>query len=872
MEPLSFTRRDLLGGLAALPLSAALAREQQPAVLKLANSALEFQIEIRGGKLAARELVNRLSRETVALPARDFAIEFEGGERVDSAGMEASVEARDATRIELAYAKETVTVRVQYELPAGKPYLRKRIRLKRDGQPKRVMLVELEDWQGVKRPWRSMRPVDRLPHGSHPIYCDTLWTGVEFAAAFNEYSGDGFLLRSRPGGKPAGTEWLALNSTVMGVAEQGQTRDAFLAYIDDIRLAPPRLVACYNTWWTYYANELTAEKYAALLAELKAKLGDRHGLFFDIVTTDEGWADKHSIWQIDGKKLPEGFTPLRNAVEAAGGKLGLWMSPSAVYPNSTDCDWAAQNGYVVSENDYRPGRRHPGLSLGQPRYREETKKQLARLIRENELRQIKYDGFIAREANGHDDLLPGDDSVEPLAHHLFELLDASLAANPEVFTEPTCLNSLANYISPWIIRHAHSVWGNSGGDCPRGINPAPDYRESHTNARELFIFLSMDEVWLPQNALQYFDIVHADEDPGFANHAAMAFGRGRFFVPTYINPTYMSEDDWRIYAGFLRWARRNQEILRHTKATPSKVELGEPYVYAHWLGTRGILVVRNPSNETRKFELELAKHGAPRGLANALCYSQYPYRKGFAAGLKRESSITLSMAPWETLFLEIVPRGELREPVALGARWFRGPKGEMLLAADSDAGEARLYSPRSGERALPSARRPSGMPSGEVTAHNVKPGPSGGVAFETECRVTIPDGAAGEALLLLQFPGREYRANACEATVNGQRVSLRRSSSDKRIGTTEHEGSRWKEVLPHLAEWSWHIAKVASGTSTVRFTGTAAAQDCRIGLWAWATEDLRDAAAATGLDCPERQLPPFKEEMLRRGVCLRQPA
>ena len=67
----------------------------------------------------------------------------------------------------------------------------------------------------------------------------------------------------------------------------------------------------------------------------------------------------------------------------------------------------------------------------------------------------------------------------------------------------------------------------------------------------------------------------------------MAFGRGRFFVSTYINPKFMTDADWEIYAGLLKWARRNQEVLQNTVILTSRVELGEPYAYAHWSGSAG---------------------------------------------------------------------------------------------------------------------------------------------------------------------------------------------------------------------------------------------------------------------------------------------
>jgi hypothetical protein len=174
--------------------------------------------------------------------------------------------------------------------------------------------------------------------------------------------------------------------------------------------------------------------------------------------------------------------------------------------------------------------------------------------------------------------------VEPLAAYSLELLQASKEANPHLVTEPTYLNSIANYISPWILQYSDTVWANAE-DCVVGIGP-PDYRESHTNAREFMVFKSLEQVWLPQDAVHHFDIVHVDEREGFPNHAAMAFGRGRFFLSTYVNPKLMNDEDWRIYAGLLRWARQNADLLRHTVVIASRVELGEPYLYAHWLGAR----------------------------------------------------------------------------------------------------------------------------------------------------------------------------------------------------------------------------------------------------------------------------------------------
>lgn len=876
----------------------------------LRNRALELAIAVGGGKVVSRRLTNRLTGETLVLPPEEFALEFEDGYQVASADLKAEIARADAAELELLFSGERLQVRVRHQLPAGKPYLRKQVSLRRRGGASlRLRRADLDNWRGVRRNWRSMT-ADRLSYGSHPVYCETWWAGVEFVAAFNEYGGDGFLLRSRPGGPEITGDWLDLRPTVAGVAVPGGVREAFLAYLEDVRLAPPRLVACYNSWWTL-PKVVVERDNLALIRELRAALYERYGVFFDLVTTDMGWSNPRSIWEIDRSILPAGFDDIRAIVEPAGGKLGIWMSPSEQYPPVCDYDWAEKNGYIVLRPE--AGRRGgPAVSLADPRYREGTKAALKKLIRENGLGHVKYDGFHALESKPHHGLRPGEDSVEPLAEYSLELLKASKEENPELVTEPTYLNSLANYISPWILRYSDTIWGNSGGDCPPGLGPAPDYRESQTNAREFYIFSSLNEVWAPQNALHYFDIVHVDAREGFPNHAAMAFARGRFFVSTYLNPKVMNEEDWRVYAGLLRWARANRDLLRHTRVLPSRVEAGEPYSYAHWRGRRGILAVRNPANEDQEITLDLEQAGAPKTLRQAVCYTQYPYRKGIAAGLDGGSRIRLRLAPWELLFLEIAPRAELAETVVIGARWYREPGGDAWMAPDDGVESVRVIEAGGRERIIPVRLRRRGQLGGELISQAVRPlaesewlaGPQRrsaafpfhypaefgseeirkleqaergekrfpSVAFDLECAVSAPPAAKSMVLLLVEYPGREYRPSRCAARVDGRPVALRENNSSGHVGYyVAAKDNFWKDILPHESEWCWYICEVDGGKHQVRFSGQAGHPTPRLGLWAWAEFDLKAARVPLPAPSSEAAMPQYRAETERRGVCLKRP-
>ncbi len=915
MRTTALTRRQFLAasGL-TLVVSGTQAAGQQQCMLE--NEALRFGITIGDRTIRARSFENKLVGQSIPLPTEEFLFEFDDDSTVSSGDLELRLPAAGDRSLELLFwAKSGLEVRVRYHLAPQARYLRKQISIRHEhASGRRLLRVDLENWRGVRRGWDSMH-ADRFPHGSHPVFCDDLWAGVEFVAAFNAYGPDGFTLRSRPGGVPLGSEWVDLHSTVVGVARTGGVRDAFLRYIEDIRLAPARILACYNSWWTL-PTVVKQRDNLALIRQLKADMYDRHGVFFDIITTDMGWSNPRSIWEIDRSILPQGFDDIRGIVESAGGKLGIWMSPSELYPPVCDYDWAQKSGYVVLRPELddpsgkQPVYRQPGVSLADPKYREAAKGQLKKLIRENGLAHIKYDGFWAIEHRPHHDLLPGDDSVEPLAAYSLELLQASKEANPHLVTEPTYLNSIANYISPWILKYSDTVWANAE-DCVVGIGPAPDYRESHTNAREFMVFKSLEQVWLPQDALHYFDIIHVDECEGFPNHAAMAFGRGRFFLSTYVNPKLMNDEDWRIYAGLLRWARRSADVLRHTVVIPSRVELGEPYLYAHWLGARGVLVVRNPSNENREYVLDLSKAGAPSELVDGVCYTQYPYRRGIAADLTGHAQVKLKLAPWELLFLEVVARSQLKETVVLGARWYREPSGTLSIVPEPRVERVRLMEPGQDEQVISVVPRQRDDLTGELVSRTVrqvpedewlaakprttalfpfrypadlnpetvqklkevawksvkwKPVPT--VSFEVECSVSVPRQAdSGKVLLLIEFPGREPRPSRCAGWVDGRPADLEERSSDEHIGYFNWTG----DLRAVESEWCWYICSIAPGSHRVKFSGAAGHPNPRLGLWLWADQDLADQTPLASFRCGDPAMPQYRDRLERQGICVMPP-
>ncbi len=216
---------------------------QASAEYNLQNANLEFSFLIRQGRMTSCCLRNKLANERVDLPETEFAFEFDGGRVADSSDFTAKVVRKNTESLELLHCGATeavadLQVRIEYSLLPFTSYLRKQLSVRQAGKgtPRRLMRADLDFWQGVRRDWKSAK-ADRMHYGSHPISCETMWAGVEFVAAFNDYSSEGFVLRSRPGGKTLTSDWLKLHSTVAGVATPGGVREAFVHYIEDVRLA-----------------------------------------------------------------------------------------------------------------------------------------------------------------------------------------------------------------------------------------------------------------------------------------------------------------------------------------------------------------------------------------------------------------------------------------------------------------------------------------------------------------------------------------------------------------------------------------------------------------------------------------------------------
>lgn len=548
-----------------------------------------------------------------------------------------------------------VEVRQVFSFCADGRTLRIRSELRASGDPLTIQRAGLLEIQVPGQTFQRMGP----EMVSSPIFGDRVFAGIEHPSAWCQVDGDKMYL-AQHSYVPVNSEWVSLPAAVFGSASEADVarygaealRRAFLRYLDTVRVKPRDMHVHYNDWWT--APVPSSQEFVLNnIATLKQGLFDTTGFFFDSYALDMGWSDAHSVWQMDHKQFPNGFAPLREALAQAGGHVGLWISPSSLYPPALDNAWLEAEGYEVTPHSTLG--RNACLAKG-GKYQQAFKAAALKHADEAGLAHMKFDGFVPNcdvAGHGHP---TGAESWLPLAEGLMDVFDALRAEHPDIALEPTCFGY---YPSPWWLMHTPFIIGPFGDDSPYGRVPCPEYIESMTTARDIENLNGRNAFMMPSAALQCFDIIV--QCPGaFQNHAVMAIGRGRWFISNYINPKYMDAGEWRFFADLMRWARANRDFLQEPVPFGGKPEDRQAYGYWFSGAARQLYCLRNPWIE----EAELALPALPESGTRWRLQTLYPRRMVLGHVSGGAPFPWVRLGPYETLMVEAVPAVDDAEPVS----------------------------------------------------------------------------------------------------------------------------------------------------------------------------------------------------------------
>lgn len=493
---------------------------------------------------------------------------------------------------------------------------------------------------------------------SMPIFTDGFFMGIEFPIATTQVKDGRIELSHSPGLRISPAKWYESRNAIYGIAAPGDEQHAFEQYIIRQGKAIRKLHVNYNSWWSapppYDETDILN-----LMKEIRTNLYDPYHVSIDSFLLDDGWANNHTIWQIDNSRFPNGFANIERYAEDMGCHLGLWMSPSSAYPDSLDNEWARSVGYEAYNYYDRLF-----LCYAAPKYGAELRKTIPDILKKWDMRVVKTDGILlecSESTHGHE---PGALSREAMGEGITRFFDAIHKKNPKVIIEPF---GLGYDPSPWWLLYTNEILACQGDDLPPARVPCPVGRESSISGRDYFNLQGATLSPVPISAQEVVGVVHQTNED-FMNDAVTVLMRGNLFLPLYINPSFMTDIRWRNLAEYIKWARRNQSSLTETvpllpeswqnggvpRFTWDSIMPREPYGYAHIKGNKGLIHLRNPWIAEQTYHLVLDKSiGFNRKAHDLNAVSIYPEPRVYFRDLRYGDVVDVHLAPYETVVLSV---------------------------------------------------------------------------------------------------------------------------------------------------------------------------------------------------------------------------
>lgn len=465
----------------------------------------------------------------------------------------------------------------------------------------------------------------------------------------------------------SGERWRV--SWVLGRYAEGQLRRDFQKYLNVERAHPYRVLPHYNSWydininrndlpWQKRMNEAEA---MGVMQAFRKEMGAR-GVFIDSYLWDDGWDEWDSLWDFH-PGFPNGFRKLADeAHKNKGASIGCWMSPCGGYGGSLGrrVAYAKKNG-IIGPNDGL-------LRMSSPTYYKAFRDRVLKMIKDYDMNIFKFD----RMGVGHDcDGAPA--AYAPDMEAIVRLIGEMRAAKQDVFVNAT----VGTWASPYWVMFADSIWRGDGDFGQKGAGRARQkwitYRDNQIHDRfvaksPLFPLNSMMSHGIivtrhgPPNVTDVSDSPTSTQD--FADEVWMSVACGTDLQEYYITPSLMHASWWDILADGVKWLKANEETLvdvHWVGGDPNTQGGAEVYGYASYVkgakGVKGIVILRNPSDQAQTFTASLAQlleltgkaaSGAVKGVKTV-----YSHDVKFAPPKQAGDNIDFAFEPFGLVLIEV---------------------------------------------------------------------------------------------------------------------------------------------------------------------------------------------------------------------------
>jgi hypothetical protein len=412
---------------------------------------------------------------------------------------------------------------------------------------------------------------------------------------------------------------LLMQSTVIGVAPEGQLRRSFLYYVERERAHPYRPFLHYNSWYDIgYGGEKIRESQCMEVIELFGReLIDRRKVVMDSFALDDGWDDTASLWQFH-KGFPNGFSTLRKVAEKYDSALGAWQSPFGGYGAAKEerIKYGLEQGFETNET---------GFSLAGPKYYARFRDVCVNMISKYGLNYFKFDGIGA----GGTPSGVGSKFVQDI-QGLLRLIRELREVKPDIFINVTT----GTWPSPYWLWYGDSTW-RSGADWSTYGWGSKRQQQITYRDKETYHNVVARAPLYPLNSLMTQGVMFAnhglpDEVDGLVDDIRAFFASGTNCQELYITPSLMQPQHWDVLAEAAKWSRDNMDVLvdthwvggdpapidrsmavnsksSATNGLGSSIGAGQVYGWASWSTRKGILSLRNPHDKPGKITVDIGE-------------------------------------------------------------------------------------------------------------------------------------------------------------------------------------------------------------------------------------------------------------------------
>ena len=437
-------------------------------------------------------------------------------------------------------------------------------------------------------------------------------------------------------------------SYVMGVAPAGQLRRAFLSYLERERAHPYRPYLHYNSWHDLHGSALNETNCLDVIRSFGERFIKPYGVVMDGLVFDDGWDDPKTLWQFNAG-FPHEFTPLAEACRKYQAGLGVWLSPFGGYDVAKEqrLKFGREQGYETNAS---------GFSLAGPKYYAAFKQACVNMIRVHGVNHFKFDGIAAgMYANGGAQFALDTEAMRRLMLELRR-------EDPDLYINLTT----GSWPSPFWLRYADSIW-RQGGDMGQAGTGSKQQQWLTYRDQEVYRNIVGKGPLFPLNSLMTQGVAYSRNgmagDPtftpaGFKDDVRAFFGSGTGLQELYLQPGKLTAEDWAVLAEAAKWSRANTDVLVDTHwigGDPSKLEI---YGYASWSPRKGIVMLRNPNEQTQSFTLDVGSAfelpaAAARTFTLRSPWAEDSAQPGVSAAAGQP--LTLLLKPFEILILEATP-------------------------------------------------------------------------------------------------------------------------------------------------------------------------------------------------------------------------